>query len=111
MADEPNGAVTDPEKPYDAGDPVAVKEKTRTIKRRQGILDEVTKQLMSTKSGRSWVREQLAFAGVNRTPFALDPLQTAFNCGQQNVGQRLLAEVTRVAPKEYLELLKEQSDD
>lgn len=72
---------------------------------------EVLRQLMSTTAGRRWLHDLLAVCGVGRTPYTTDPYDTAFNCGQQNIGLRLLAESMSAAPGSYLEMMKENSND
>ncbi len=109
MSQERQGASSDPDKPYDAGEPADVKKAQQGARRKQSLLDEVTVQLMSTKNGRAWIAQRLADAGVFHTPFSVDPHQTAFNCGRHSAGLQLLAEVTRVAPALYIKLLEEQA--
>lgn len=110
MTQERQGASSDPERPYDAGDEADVKKAKQAARRKTAQLDEVTAGLMSTKSGRMWIAAKLADLGAYHTPFAHDPHQTAFNCGRHSVGLQLLAEVTRVAPADYIKLLEEQRD-
>lgn len=69
----------------------------------------VVKSIMSHPAGREWIYSELSQCGIYHTPFTADPYATAFNCGQHNTGLRLLAQVTAVAPKEYLQMLEEQN--
>jgi len=69
------------------------------------------KWLMGHKQGRRLVRQWLADAGVYRNPFNHSGSVTAFNCGQLNAGQRLLAKVMEFAPEAYLVLLKEHANE
>lgn len=73
----------------------------------QRTKDEDLKWLMGTKPGRRIAWRQLADTGVFRNPFDRDTTVMAFNCGQMNVGQRLLAQVMELAPDEFLRMLKE----
>jgi hypothetical protein len=50
-------------------------------------------------------------AGVGQQPFANNALQTAFACGELNVGQRVLDRITSVSPEGYLEMMKEMADE
>jgi len=74
--------------------------------------NEVLRGLMSTAAGRAWVHDKLAAAGVAHTPFiASDPHLTSFNCGMQNFGLMILAEVMAAAPNEYILMMKENAPD
>lgn len=65
------------------------------------------KHLLSTADGRRFVWLFLADCGVNRNPFSNNALSTSFNCGELNVGQKLLAEITVADPDAFLVMQKE----
>jgi len=65
------------------------------------------KWLMSTKRGRRIVHRQLDKAGVFRLSFHTNALQMAFNEGNRNQGNALLALVTEHCPERYADLLNE----
>jgi hypothetical protein len=71
---------------------------------------EDIKWLMSSKRGRRIVRRLLEHAGVHRLSFHTNALQMAFNEGNRNLGNRLLAQVTQHCPDRYLDLLNEDKD-
>lgn len=80
-------------------------------RRLQRLIEESDfKWLMGDKRGRRIVWRLLEVAGVSHTPFALDPYVTAFKCGEQNTGQRLLAQIHELCPERYHEMVKEQQD-
>lgn len=68
---------------------------------------EDIKWLMSSKRGRRIVHRQLDKAGVFRLSFHTNALQMAFNEGNRNQGNALLALVTEHCPERYAELLNE----
>lgn len=71
---------------------------------------EDIKWLMSSKRGRRIVHRQLDSAGVYRISFHTNALQMAFNEGNRNQGNALLALVTAHCPERYIELLNEAKD-
>lgn len=62
---------------------------------------------MQHEQGRAWFYDILLFCKVINTPFREDPYITAFNCGLQNVGLRILSDLQEAAPKEYLSMVEE----
>jgi hypothetical protein len=71
---------------------------------------EDIKWLMSSKRGRRIVHRLLESAGVFRISFNTNALQMAFNEGNRNQGNALLALVTNNCPDRYLELLTEAKE-
>ena len=71
----------------------------------------VLRSVMSVKAGREWMFNLLGECGVYRTPFANDRSATDFNCGQQNIGLRLVASLVEACPDDYLRMMKEQAND
>lgn len=68
---------------------------------------EDIKWLMSSKRGRRMVHRLLTNAGVYRLSFHANALQMAFNEGNRNQGNALLALVTEHCPERYVDLLTE----
>lgn len=71
---------------------------------------EDIKWLMASKRGRRIVHRILEGAGVYRLSFHTNALQMAFNEGNRNQGNALLALVTAHCPERYVELLNETKD-
>lgn len=69
------------------------------------------KWLVSTKRGRRIVWRFLDQAGVFRLSFNTNAAQMAFNEGNRNSGNRLLALVNDVAPDAFTQMLKESKSD
>lgn len=68
----------------------------------------VVKNIMQTMEGRAWMFGKLELCGVNATPYVPGrPDDTAFNCGMQELGHQLQAEIMQVAANEYSIMLQE----
>lgn len=77
-------------------------------KRRDRITDEIiTKQLMSSPDGRRWVWLRLAEAALYLENEDLDPYRMAYAKGTRNAGLRLLNDVSRFTPHEYIVMTQE----
>jgi hypothetical protein len=66
--------------------------------------------LMGSKRGRRIVHRLLTSAGVFRISFHTNALQMAFNEGNRNQGNALLALITENCPERYADLLNEAKD-
>lgn len=95
----------------DLSDAKSVKKAQREAALRLAQQRLVLVEIMSSPTGRTWVYDLLAACGIGQTPFATDPYCTAFNCGQQNIGLRLMSEFQSAAPHEYIQMMKENSPD
>lgn len=83
--------------------------KTRLAqKKRDRITDEIiTKQLMGTPDGRRWVWLRLSEGALFLENEDLDPYRMAFAKGVRNTALRLLNDVTRFTPHEYIVMTQE----
>jgi hypothetical protein len=97
------------EVPFDAGDAAHVGKRAKDAKRREKERIAVTATLMGHVPGRSWVWAMLSACGVFRTSYDDVAVRMARNEGERNVGLRLLAEIHRVSPEQYLQMVKENS--
>lgn len=82
-------------------------ERAREAKR----LDIALRTMLDFPECRRWFWAFLAQTGVFHNAFALDPYATAFQCGKQDIGKQLLADITRVAPEQYLQMMRESQED
>ena len=73
--------------------------------------DVALKALLQHRHGREYIWWLLELSQIGDNAFASNALFTSFNCGQQNVGQQILAHMLEVDPNGYLELLKERNDE
>lgn len=68
------------------------------------------KWLMSNRRGRRIVWRLLEEAGVFRTTFTDNPMQTAFNEGMRKYGVAVLVQVHKLTPDLYPTMLTEQQE-
>ena len=69
------------------------------------------KGLISTPQGRAYFWSILEQTGLFANSFTANALNTAFACGEQNVGQKLLDQLTRLHPEAYLQMMKESFEN
>lgn len=67
--------------------------------------------LLKAPNGRKVLWWLLQIGRVGQQPFANNALQTAFGCGELNVGQQVLDRITSVSPEGYLDMMKEMADE
>ena len=68
------------------------------------------RHIMSNSPGREWMYDLLSRCSMFQTPFSpINPHVTAFNCGQQNVGLSIFAELTTHCAVEYNLMMQEQA--
>lgn len=80
-------------------------------KSRQFGIDKFLQAAMTTREGRDYVWWLLEISTLNHNPHTANALNTAFNCGQMNVGQQVLAHLMSVAPEGYFNMLKEREEE
>jgi len=69
-----------------------------------------TKTIMSTPFGREWMCNLLTRCNVFHTPFAAGRADvTSFQCGAQNVGLAIFADVVTHTPDQYVIMMQEQA--
>jgi hypothetical protein len=69
------------------------------------------KWLMAHKQGRRVMWRLLGMTGLFRNPYiAGDDSGTHFRCGEQNVGQQLMAEIHGLCPEHYHTMTKEYQE-
>lgn len=78
--------------------------------KRQLIIDEALKAFMSLPGGRYWMRGMLEACHIGSSSFTPDALRMSFLEGERNIGLRLFADLLRVAPNEYAQMMKDDSN-
>ncbi len=94
----------------DTSDPKSVNNARKKEARLAADRAKVVTAIMDITAGRLWLYELLAFCKMYTPAFSPvnpDPCVTAFACGMQNVGLRVLAEIQAAAPKQYLTMIAE----
>ena len=95
---------------YNASDTRQIKAAQKRSKTEQAMDDGVLLMLMSTQNGRAWMLRLLTWCGISRTPFTGEDAPTNFNCGMQNVGLRLEADLLRACPDQFIFMMREAND-
>lgn len=95
------------EQTVDTSDPIEVNKARKKESRTRADRLHFVQAAMTTEQGRAWFYDLLLFTKVIKTPFDEDPYRTAFNCGQQNIGLRVLSDIQTAAPDEYLVMISE----
>lgn len=94
--------------PDNAADPESVARRKTEAGRRDKRLDATLQGIMSVQHGREWIWDLLGFCRVYHQSFVQgEPDSTAFNEGRRSVGNKLLADIVRIAPETYIAMMKE----
>lgn len=96
------------EEDYDTSDPQAVNTKRKKYSRTRADRLEFVAAAMEHAQGRAWFYDLLNFCKVFQGPYRDNPYETAFLCGEQNIGLRVLDDIQTAAPEKYLTMIKEQ---
>jgi hypothetical protein len=101
--------ITDTEEPesYDTSQPEQVNKARKKEARTRAYRLEFVKAAMSHPEGRAWFYDLLVRCKVIATPFRENPYETAFNCGQQNIGLQILSDIQAAAPQGYNQMVQE----
>jgi len=67
------------------------------------------KSVLSTNAGRRFIWRQLSIAGLFQNPFTGNNT-TFFNCGKQEIAQRLLADVMEAEPSAFSKMQVEEKE-
>lgn len=83
--------------------------KKRQEERKEATI-AVIKALMDRIEGRQWLYIQLDVCGVFATPFAPNrPDITAYLCGLQDFGHKLLADIMESSPEQFHLMVQEET--
>jgi hypothetical protein len=92
------------------GDVRTVEKREKLRRERDRAKEDFVRAALGSREGRIWFWDLLARCGVFRNPWTANALVTAHACGEMNVGQEVLAEVTRLVPDYFATMLKENND-
>lgn len=95
---------------YDTNDPAAVKEKAKQVKQDEKARATMIKAIMDLPQGRKWIWEILTWCHVFSNPFATNAMIMAHNCGEMNIGQRMMADIMSACPDTWQQMVKENND-
>lgn len=102
-----NQATEETEESYDTSDQKQVNKARKKEARKRADRLKFIEAAMSHEQGRAWFYDMLLFCKVINTPYSDNPYDTAFKCGMQNVGLRILLDLQDAAPDRYLDMVKE----
>ena len=88
------------------------KEANKQRQHRQDLLNKAVTNLMQTDEGREylwWLLEITRAYGSN--PYRTSATDTAFLCGEQNIGQQILAHIMKSHPVGFTNLLLEKHNE
>ena len=85
--------------------------KRRWQKEDEFKIDSAVSKAVVDAEGRKFLWWLLEIGRIGMQPFAGNALNTAFNCGELNVGQRILDRIISVSPDGYLMMMKENESE
>ena len=85
--------------------------KRRWLKEDELKIDSAVSQAIADKEGRKFLWWLLEIGRIGSQPYSGNALNTAFTCGELNVGQRILDRIISVSPEGYLLMMKENNDE
>jgi hypothetical protein len=94
----------------DTSDPRQVEKALKAAKTKDDLRAEGLLQLMKSTQGRAWLFHLIELCGPGQNPFTSDALRTAFNCGELNIGNQLVAQCHACSLELYLQMMKENQD-
>lgn len=75
-------------------------------------IDSFVRAAMQHGQGRAYLYWLLEVGhSIGENAFTGNALSTSFRCGEQNVGQQIMAHILEVAPDGFLSMLKEKQDE
>src|SRR5690349_11779860 len=87
------------------------KERKKVEKYRRTQVIRGVSQSLASAEGRQFLWELLRIGRWATNPFLSDPYKTAFNCGELNVGQQIMALIEEADPEGFMVLQQEQLND
>jgi hypothetical protein len=95
---------------YNAAERRHVREAARASRVADRQRQDVVASIMSLVPGRQWMLELLEGCHLFASSFTGNALETAFAEGERNVGLKLLADIMRVCPQQYILMVQERNE-
>lgn len=73
--------------------------------------DAFIRAALQHREGREYIYWLLSIAKIGVNPYTGNALNTAFQCGELNVGQQVQAHIIEVSPDGFLDLLREKEKE
>jgi len=93
------------------GDEEGLKVRNERVKAAALKQDAAISAIMQHPETRAWVYNLLSRCGIYRTSFDRSALSMAFNEGARDVGLYVTAEIMRVCPDSYTQMVREAEKD
>jgi hypothetical protein len=85
--------------------------KRRWLKEDEHKIESAVSKTLADAEGRKFLWWLLEIGRIGHQPYANNALNTAFNCGELNVGQRILDRIISVSAEGYLTMMKENESE
>lgn len=85
--------------------------KKRWLKEDEMRIDSAVSKAIEEAEGRKFLWWLLEIGRVGMQPYAGNALNTAFACGELNVGQKILDRIVSVSPEGYLRMMQENNNE
>ena len=95
---------------YNASDTRQIKAAIKRSRSDRALDDGVLLRLMTDPSGRAWMWRHLSRCHAFHSPYTGENNATNFQCGEQNIGLELTADLLRACPDQFIFMMKEAND-
>ena len=85
--------------------------KARWLREDEANINSAVNKAVEDAQGRKFLWWLLQIGQIGGQPYAGNALNTAFNCGELNVGQKILDRIISVSPEGYLMMMKENESE
>jgi hypothetical protein len=92
---------------YDASNKKHIKIAEREARAMDDTRAGFISHIMGLVDGRTYIHDLLTACHIFRQPFSPNAQVTAFACGELNIGQRLLSDIMRFCPDDYIVMMRE----
>lgn len=97
---------------HDDKDQAAIQRKQMRLAKTLDLkINDAIKRTLENREGRAFIWWLLQQGKVGAQPFTTNALTTAFQCGELNVGNSILARITEVDPASYVRMQQEQLNE
>jgi len=100
-------AEAEQDESYDTSEPEKVNKARKKYARTRADRLEFVAAAMQHPQGRAWYYDMLLRCKVLKTPYTDNPYDTAFRCGEQNIGLQILDDIQTAAPESYITMVME----
>jgi hypothetical protein len=95
---------------YNASDTRQIKAAVKRDKSERALDDGVLLRLMTTQDGRAWMWRFLSGLHAFHTPYTGVNNATNFQCGEHSVGLKMIVDLLRACPDQYIFMMREAND-